>query len=464
MFFFQDDIGLLIQIHATSFLRFLFMPQAEHFAPILHALSWWEYRFFGWSFENYVVVSVFFHIAVVVVLGALVYSITKNAYAVVVAVLLFFINNTYTESFLWFAAQGILLSTLFVGLAFICWYLYMNEKNKKNLLLSLVFLGLASFSFGSGVAVGIVFSIASILITNTKIKQKVFLVAFIYLAVGVLSYVIGPVITNWNIGRVTPEISSVTGDGVRIVSFVVVGIARGVVGRVFLPGFEPEREDLIGTAISFLPFILIVLISIWTYLKTKVKQRTMFVGLIPFIIYPYLWAGFLRYQFGLKQALAERYAYPSLFFFAIFLAVFVHILVKKKMHLRIIIGIAMMLTLVQAGVFMKKAAIFEERPRQTKEYILKLQSILEKHNAVIDLPLPSFINQEYSIRDLAPLLTDNNIEFVDPNQFCTGEIRQVLVDKNTHEFYLIESRDPIVSPVFSSEMLLRCIERRQEEL
>ncbi len=462
MFFFQDDIGLLIQLHSIPFWQFLITPQAEHFAPVLHLLSSFEYRLFHLNFTPYLIVIILIHLLNCVVLGKIVYAIFHSRFFSFIAVLFFAINLTYTEPFLWFSANGVVLSTLFLGLSFYSWYKFITGNKLSYFLGNTIFILLSGFSFGVGIALGLVFALATI-IYKRKIRKKYFSKAVIvYLIVGLFSYSIGPIIAQNKLDRVVPLIVNPIKDVILYLFFIIAGVARGVVGRFFLPGFEPRHFQIIPTIISFLPFILICLIILWLLrIKIKRQDKLLLITLSVFIFYPYVWAGFLRSHFGLKQALAERYAYPSLFFFSIFLVMLLKQFMDKGFirSQKLIVIFALSIFTAQSILFMRNAFLFEDRPLKTKSYFDKLQEVFKKNEIVLDLPLPSYINQEYKISQVVKLFTGClNVRFVLPDEdFCSAEFKKGLKDEEILIFYKEQTQDPEVAKVFSEDLLNKCL-------
>lgn len=462
MFFFQDDIGLLIQLKTIPFLQFLITPQAEHFAPVLHLLSSLEYRLFHLNFTPYLIVVIFIHLLNCLILGKIIYTLFRSYFFSFIAILFFIINLTYVEPFLWFAANGVVLSTLFLGLSFYSWYKFITGNKLSYFYSSVIFILLSGFSFGVGVALGLVFAFVTF-ICNEKIHKRYFSkTVIIYIIAGLFSYFVGPIIAQNKLDRVVPLITDPIKDTILYLSFITAGVARGVAGRFFLPGFEPRHFQIIPTIISFLPFILICFLVFWL-LKAKIRRqdKLLLITLSVFIFYPYAWAGFLRSHFGLKQALAERYAYPSLFFFSAFLVMMIKQLMDRGFirSKKLIAVFALSLFILQSLLFVKNTILFEERPLKTRDYFNKLQTVLRKSTAVLDLPLPSYINQEYHISQLATLFVDYpSAKFILPNDtFCSAEFARELKDEEILSFYKEQTQDPVVAKIFSENLLNKCL-------
>ena len=469
MFFFQDDIGLLIQLQNIPFWQFLLTPQAEHFAPVLHLLSSIEYRLFHLNFIWYVIVILLIHLLNCIILGKIVYKISTSIFCTLLAISFFLVNLTYTEPFLWFAANGVVLSVFFLGLSFYFWYTFITGGENSYFWLSVITILLSGFSFGTGIAIGLVFALVTF-IYRGRIDRKLFLkIVIIYLFIGLLSYFIGPIVALGKLDRVVPLVKDPFKDVVMYIAFIISGVSRGVVGRLILPGFEPRHFQIIPTIISFLPFIFICLV-ILRLLKDirKKKEKLLFITLSIFITYPYIWSGFLRSHFGLKQALAERYAYPSLFFFAILLTLIFYELLNRKLirSKRLVILFAVTIIFFQSLFFVRNAKIFEERPGQTRDYFEKLTQVLINSSIVLDLPLPSYINQEYQISQLASVIKDSHLpKFISPdNQFCTQDFRIELKKPEILSFYLEQTRDPVVRAVFTKQSLMNCLSSQNKKV
>src|SRR3989338_2243043 len=390
MFFFQDDIGLLIQ-HATyDFWRFLFLPQAEHFAPVLHALTFLEYQLFVLNFYGYFFVSLFFHFINLFLLYRILKMLQLPEKLSLAVSMLFFINLTFVEPLLWFSAQGVILANIFIALSFFFWL-------KKSLLLY-IFLLAASFSYSTGVGLGIIFGLIGLI-------YKKFIPA--YFILGILSILVGPLVATSSLGQITPQFPNRLLNTLQFLAFVIGGVGRGVFGRLFLPGFEPRHFEIAKTLLSFLPFAAISALVFSLQKSSANKFRQLLFSLSLLIVYPYIWAGAIRYQFGIKQALSERYAYPSLYFTVILIGVILNYFFAKKIlsFYKIIIALISILLIFQTFNFYIKAVEFEKRPLLTKKYFSDLKKKLEKNDTVPDLPLPSYINQPLTVSDLLPLIS-----------------------------------------------------------
>lgn len=457
MFFFQDDIGVLIQLSTIPFWRFLVTPQAEHFAPLLHILYWISFRLFHLQFTPYVVVILVIHLLNIFLLGKIAYIVTGKKFLTFLAMSLFTIHLTYTEPFLWMSAHGVVLATFFVGSAFLSWYRYSTDKKAKDLIFSLFSLFCASISFGVGVGIGALFAIASLIIRK-RIGKSASRIIAVYGAVGIVSYMVGPMISGSALGKVVGQFYNLQ-DIFRYASFVIAGVSRGVVGRFFLPGFEPRHFAIIPTVISFIPFIVICYLLFVLLRKKKTIQKKLLIVCIIFVFYPYVWAGFLRYQFGLKQALAQRYAYPSLFFFILLLVLLLKSWCGKHLnrYKKIISLVAIMIITVQMIVFISNARQFEIIPLQTQRYFAQLQFLFETNTIILDLPIPSVFHQDYSISQLAPVLSSKKMVFIKPDeQLCTDELRRSLQDKIVLDFYREQLGDERVLKVFSNKQFEEC--------
>lgn len=461
MFFFQDDVGLLIQLKTIPFWQFIITPHSEHFAPVLHLLSAVEYRLFGLNFIYYVATAVIIHIFNLWILFKLAKALTQQHITGFLAVILFSVNLTYTEPMLWFAANGVLLATFFLGVTYYFWMKFTLSLKRRDLIIT--FLGIISsgLSYGVGVGTGLLFALSALIYRNRKNYRQMTFASALYLFLGVASFALGPLIAGNKLGRIRPEINNIFFDWLKFLAFVVAGVSRGAVGRLFLPGFEPRHFQIIPSILSFIPFLILSAIILYVLVidKSKVRKATI-ASLIVFIVYPYVWAGFLRYQFGLKQALAERYAYPSLFFLILLLAVLIgHFLKSAKLFFRLgFIACGLALIFFQARAFIIKAYEFEKRPLLTKVYFSEVEKVLKSSNPVLDLPLPSYINQPYTISQLAPVLTDKeDIVYIDTGNFrCTGQLKEQLLKNEIYSFYKAQVQDGAVSRFLTPEDLQGC--------
>src|SRR3989344_2900881 len=151
MYFFQDDIGLLLQHIQYNFWQFLILPQAEHFAPLLHLLTYIEYKIFHLNFYGYFFVSLALHLINLNLLYRILRLLKLRKPPALTVSSLFIINLTFVEPLLWFSAQGVILANIFIALAFYFWLL-------RSPLIYL-FLMLSSFSYSTGLGLGIIFAI-----------------------------------------------------------------------------------------------------------------------------------------------------------------------------------------------------------------------------------------------------------------------------------------------------------------
>lgn len=409
MFFHQDDIGVLIDLANTSFWEAIWISQGEHFSPLYNIVWAVQYRVFHLSFFPYVLFPLFVHFFNLILLSRIVKTMGGGKTSQIISVLLFTASVTFTEPLLWFTVHGIGMATLFVGLAFYFWLKIKvgTSKKERYFWLSLCFSFLSGFVFGLGIGVGVVFSLVSFL------WKRNFKHIFFYTMTGLISYLLGPSLFFERVGNRIIEWRGFE-DVLQYAGFVVVGVSRGVVGRLFLPGFEPPNENVIGTVISFIPFLSIVLFCVWIFNRQVFSREKVFLSrfflLAIFTIYPYVWAGFLRYQFGFKQALSERYAYPSLFFFVIIVALLINYVLKKGIvrSQKLFIGLAFIIFIFQLYFFQISANKFEIRPNKTKKYFEHLESRLTNGENIKKEPLPKFIDQDFlTTEDLIPVLKKN---------------------------------------------------------
>jgi hypothetical protein len=324
-------------------------------------------------------------------------------------------------------------------------------------------------TYGLGVGTGMVFALTTILFKNYLHKKKIVLYSVIWGLLGITTYFIGPLIVPNFFSHITPHMTNPLKDIILYIVFVISGVTRGVIGRLFLPGFEPSHHDIILTVISFIPALIILSGIYWLYKRyNKLHDKMLIISLGIFLTFPYLWAGFLRSHFGLKQALAERYAYPSLFFFVILFVLLIKFLIEKKKirSIKYIIIYIVILIIMQSAIFTNNADIFEIRPRKTRNYFFQLGRILAKEGVLLDLPLPSYINQEYRISDLAPLINrmSNTVFILPKGEYCTERVKQTFTDKDIIDFYYEQAVDSAVSKEFNREKLLLCLSQSSKRI
>jgi len=389
MYFFQDDIGLLIQHARNNFWQFLILPQAEHFAPLLHLFTYLEFKLFGLNFYGYFCFSLILHFLNLLLLYRILILLKLSKKLALTVTLLFFINLTFVEPFLWFSAQGVILANLFIALSF---YFFL----KRSIFIYFSILA-AAFSYSTGLGLGIIFGLLSLI--QGKFN-------FYFFLVGIISVVIGPLVAADKLGQIIPVIRNPIIDILLYLAFVIGGVGRGVFSRLFLPGFEPRHFETSKTLFSFLPFALIASLVVFLQRSASVKFRQLLLSLPFLIVYPYIWAGAVRFHFGIKQALAERYAYTPLFFTVILTGILLkYFFAKKILNSNNILALMVFILLIfQTVVFHNKAVEFEKRPLQTEKYIDQLKLKIENNETLPDYPLPSYINQPLKVPDLYPIL------------------------------------------------------------
>ena len=392
MYFFQDDIGLLLQHTQYNFWQFLILPQAEHFAPLLHLLTYIEYKIFHLNFYGYFFVSLALHLINLNLLYRILRLLKLRKPPALTVSSLFIINLTFVEPLLWFSAQGVILANIFIALTFYFWLLRSP--------LVYLFLILSSFSYSTGVGLGIIFAILSLIFREFN---------FYFFILGLFSIFVGPLVTGSGLCQITPVIRNPFTDILLFSAFVIGGVGRGVFGRLILPGFEPRHFEIGKTILSFLPFAIISALVVKILVSAPKKITRIFLSLSICIVYPYIWAGVIRYHFGIKQAMAERYAYTPLFFTVILISVLLKYFFDKKIlySKNILAFLVFILLIFQTINFHKKAVEFEIRPLQTKKYIEDLRLAFEKKEAIVNSPLPFFINQPLTVLDLLPLFGKN---------------------------------------------------------
>ncbi len=466
MFFHQDDFGLLIALKLSSLWQFVFTPQAEHFSPIILFVWAMLFKIFGLQFWPFLGFNLIVHVLNCLLLAKIVGNLTKNNYLKYIAAAVFLVNFNYTGTFLSLNCTPPAVS--FLGVAFFFWYKLIKDKSGKYFWYSLSAIILSGFSCGIGSGVGLVFALTTgiLIIVTRYTKSDLRFAGLIYFLAGIMSYAIGPLISPKHAGAFIPKIANPLKDLALYLAFIISGVGRGVVGRLFLPGFEPRHTEVAATIVSFAPFVLIVGALIWVISKElRIKKKNIadaFI-LIPvsiFVIYPYVWSGFLRYQFGLKQALAERYVYPSLFFFVILFCLLINYVLGKKLISRLVITIGIIILVVmQSLILYRNSLIYEERPIKEKQYFLTVSKILPQDFVFVDLPLPSYINQDYfTLKDFA-VLVDNkrHPKFIKPRDFCTPALKETLKNTEILYFYEEQARDPTVAKVFDKNKLEECL-------
>lgn len=122
--------------------------------------------------------------------------------------------------------------------------------------------------------------------------------------------------------------------------------------------------------------------------------------------------------------------------------------------------------ILQSVIFIRNADIFEIRPRKTKEYFVSLEKILAKDGVLLDLPLPSYINQGYRISDLAPVINGKSkiIYFNLQGDYCSENLKKSFNDPDIIKFYNEQVNDPVVVKEFNKITFLSCLSQSHKRL
>ncbi len=474
MFFHQDDIGMLIQMHSIPFLHFLFTPSAQQLVPIQFLIWTLFYKLFYLNIYPYLIFNWFIHglncVFLVKILDELLGKNKKLKVFKVFMAALFIVNVTYTEVFQ--TLNGSPVALLFLALGFLAWLRFMRLQIQKYYWYSLIAIIFSGLSYNFGIGVGLIFAIVTTI--YSKISEKNIRPSAIigYLLVGSISYIAGPLLSTTQAKGFFPEVANPIQFLLVYGGFIIVGIGRGVVGRLFLPGFEPPNENLLGTIVSFIPFVGIGLYTIqrivrWRRDESGKKENTvhsLFLFIVSiFTLYPYIWAGFIRSHFGLKQALAERYAYPSIFFFIILLGLLIAPLWMKwaeKIKLHFIIGIVALI-FFQWTSYHAKAIEYAIRQKKERDYILTVEKVLSHTPVLLDLPLPSYINQTYfTLGDLLVIYDRSTTPKILPVSVksCTNTLIHSIESPLVMRFYQEQFQDPLIQKQIDVQKLNRCFE------
>ncbi|OGG00221.1 hypothetical protein A2Y99_03335 [Candidatus Gottesmanbacteria bacterium RBG_13_37_7] len=115
--------------------------------------------------------------------------------------------------------------------------------------------------------------------------------------------------------------------------------------------------------------------------------------------------------------------------------------------------------------FIPKAILFETVPLQIKQYFHAYQDILEKEKVMLDLPLPSYMHQSYSLSELAPVLSDYPVQFLKTNdEFCTEEFQKSLQNPQVKNFYREQLNDKAVMKMISKIEFEKCVKKIESKI
>ena len=369
MYFHQDDVDFLIGI-SSYWPKILFQPVNEHVVIVFWLLYRLEWLAFGTNFGGYLMVSMVLHLLNLFLIGKLVYVETKSRFYALLAALVLTVNNNWNESIWWSTGQMWLMATALILLSL----LVVRKKRFRILTCLLILPGL---SWGVGLFwPAIVFGGFGVRkLSNRWVINRIGKVAILAQVVilGIYKFLTA---AQFSLASLEPM------NIMRSVSFVTVGLANTVVGRLIFP-WESKPIRLVVLLVVFV-WLLVERKKWWT----GIKGLPTFLFLATVGIFSTYALG--RSSFGIGQAMATRYAYLPTFFFvcaAIMVASRVGSKYAGETKL-LILGIYLMLSGLSA--FGWRVSDWTIRPRMVKQYFNLVKS--KTGQCLVDEDLPGFIN------------------------------------------------------------------------
>lgn len=337
MYFHQDDLDWFLLVN-RPWREVLAYPIGDHVNYLFRLLMYLEWKWFGFNFPPYLLVSVLMHAAVT----WLIYLIGKISSGrrdlAVMAALLFSINTNWTEVVLWISGQTISITALFILVAMHA--IWKKKGEELSLLLA---------SWTSALALGL---LGATVLTYKHLRWSAMLILGL---VGVLYL--------WRGGDGTSLTTSLEWMG-QVVLVAGLMFFHTVIGRMLIPFDRFEMERL----------ILIAVLGVWGwwwYRKevAKIWQDVWSRFLLWQLASYYLIVAAGRAQFGIGIMRAERYGYIGL---ALLLLLLVRVFRNAKLGKWVWL-IAMIVCLQVIGLYVR-ARGYIERPQQLKLLVHEMRN------------------------------------------------------------------------------------------
>ena len=378
-FFYQDDVISLAMV-VSDWPRVLLSPNAEHLNTLTFMLFRAEWFLFGVRYSGYLAVSIGLFAILLGVIYKIVLRETRSGWLATVAAGLLVINRNWGEMLWWVTGQAMLLSTLLSVVSF-GWILRLERKRKVEwwergiLLITLI---LPSLAWGSG----LVWPVAVVLGWGWKrIRGKVkvgYLEAYLAVIVVFLMYYF---IARGSVG-INFEVASWGKSPAQIFVFVAVLMVENILAR----WIWPFKNWAVANS-------LLLIAGIWLFWSGWIKRIAWRREVIfCFVVAIVTMFGFAlpRWQFGLGQAMAERYSFLPLIFGVMGVALGFSKVKWAKREKVGLLGIVIYVTLVGWIGFWKKAESWSIRPKQTREWFNKIEST-QQGECLANEYLPKFI-------------------------------------------------------------------------
>lgn len=403
MFFHQDDIILLWDL-ITNFPKSLLGNASGHlivfFRPI-YLLEWYLFRL---NFNFYLAVSIVLHFLTIYTAGKIVYHLTQKKYWQTITMLALVVNANFYEVLWMPSSQMMSISTLFSLLATSLALKLFRQKSPtlQNLLLLFILSIIPGLSWGTGLPIPAYLILAfGWLSKNKKIKLTKIIWPLLLSQLALLVVYI----LSARSSSSEPSTISNTFNIIEIIKFVFFGISYSIVGRYLFPFASRIFRFLAVGTVSVLLFNLKTLNTI----KKFATQNTRFLVLCFLTLFgSYFLIALGRWQFGLGQAGAPRYAYLPMMFLVIFLATSLSKLKlnrNKKINLLLVV---MIYSLLSLGAFTQVTAKWTERPQKNKVLFQYIQNMKPGECLQNDY-IPWYIveTDKWTLKDIWPIFEKN---------------------------------------------------------
>lgn len=360
-YFHQDDVIALAMV-ARQWPSVMLLPNNEHINAIFFALLYFQWKLFGLNYPLYLAVSMIIWAAVLGFVYKIINLITKSGWWATVAIGAIVINRNWGEMVWWVTGQMMMVSTLLILLSF--WYkLKLDSKKDFPKWWERVLWGISLILPGLAWGGGLIWPFISILfwgieLAGWKIKIKL---PEVWVA-GIAMLVIYFAIVGRSIG-VNFRMSSWIESPIQILTFVGVGLWENVIGRFVWP-----FKNL------WIKHIVILLVAgswfKWGHKPMKWSKQVIFAWSMT--VLTMLMYSLPRWQFGLGQAMAERYAFQPLIFGVIgIIAGYKEWKLNSNKIIMVTIMVVYLMVVGSIG-FVKKVETWRIRPLQVKSWFAEL--------------------------------------------------------------------------------------------
>ncbi len=392
MYFHQDDIILMWDV-ATRFPGTLLETATGHLIFLFKPIYLLEWLVFGLNFPGYLAVSIGLHALTVYTASRIVLRLTKSTFWQTITLLTLVINVNFYE-ILWMpSSQMMSISTLFslLSLALCLDIISKKVTGSKLLLLYLVAL-VPGLNWGTGLIIPICLLVAfwgTGVVLPLALSQATLIYIYFTKSGG--------------------EVASI--NLLESLKFVFFGISYSVLGRSLFP-----------LASRFFRFVAVITLSFWIYFSNFItKVRPLIAGNIRIILLgalvlfgSYSLISISRWQFGLGQAGAPRYAYLPMMFLTIAVTTTLAKLNLKLKTKEVLLVVVMMYTILSLGGFAQVTVKWTERPQKNRVLFQYLKS-LEPGDCIKDTVLPWYIVEvdTWTLKDIWPVFKKDFNPFMD---------------------------------------------------